>query len=508
MQRKFLHLLAALAISATPLAAQTQASTTPSGQTQPSPKNPQGKTPKPVNSEGGAPAVPAGLQPSAQPTERSTQPPQPTAAKTGAAADAQRDINLASDQIRALKSKQYKTAPIVIRGGKVLTVTKGVIDNGSVVLQNGRITYVGPASGAKAPAGARVVDATGMTVYPGLIDMQTDLGLVEIEAEPMTVDKVERSDEITPQMHVYDGFHAESERIPITRVNGITNALVLPGEQNTLPGQGSFIQLDGGDRDDMLMVEDIAMPLNFGDGQKRTARPGQPGTSAYPSTREGLMAQLRQAFYDAQDYERQLEAGKAIKRDQRLEALLPYLEGKRPVIVGASEGSDVKTAMRLAEEFHLKVILNHVTHSQGVLDQVANYHVPVIVGPIYDFPRETERYDAVYKVPAELYKRGVKIAFASYDSQYTRNLPYAAGYAVAFGLPYDEALKAITINPAEMLGLGDQLGSLEVGKLGNVVIANGDPLDVKTDIKHVFIDGEEVPMTNRQMQLRDEYMSR
>jgi imidazolonepropionase-like amidohydrolase len=407
----------------------------------------------------------------------------------------------------------------VIRGGKLLTVSHGVIENGVVVLQNGRITYAGTAAGARTPADAKVIDATGMTVYPGLVDMQTDLGLVEIEAEPMTVDKVEPSDEITPQMHVYDAFHAESQRIPVTRVNGVTNALILPAETNTLPGQGSFVQLAGRDRDEMVLVEDIAMPLNFGPEQRRSVRFGAGGGGQYPSTRMGEIAQMRQAFYDAQDYRRSIDdyqrkssggdkKATPPKRDMKLEALLPYLDGKRPVIVGAEEGSDVKTAMRLAEDFKLKVILNHVTHAQGILDEVASYKVPVIVGPIYDFPKETERYDAIYKVPAELHKRGVKIAFASYDSQYTRNLAYEAGYAVAFGLPYDEALRAITLNPAEMLGLADQLGSLDAGKLGNVVVANGDPLDVKTDVKHVFIAGEEVPMDNRQIRLRDEYMRR
>ncbi|GAC1657235.1 MAG: amidohydrolase [Acidobacteriaceae bacterium] len=481
------------------------------GQTQPSPQNPQGQTPTPVSPEGGAPAV--GQSTPATPASdqhKGTQPPQAASAPTGAALEAQREAARPKQQMDALKAHKVTTPVVVIRGGRVLTVTKGVIDNGAVVLRDGRITYVGPAAAAPKSAGAQVIDATGMTVYPGLIDMQTDLGLVEIEAEPMTVDKVEPSDEITPQMHVFDAFHAESARIPITRVNGVTNALVLPAETNTLPGQGSFIQLAGRDRDEMLMVEDIAMPLNFGPDQKRGGRGGPGGGQGggYPTTRMGEIAQMRQAFLDAQEYDHQLKAGKATKRDLKLEALLQYLRGERPVIVGASEGSDVKTAMRLAGDFHLRVILNHVTHSQGILDQLAAYKVPVIVGPIYDFPKETERYDAVYRMPAELQRRGVKIAFASYDSQYTRNLPYAAGYAVAFGLPYDEALKAITINPAEMLGLGDQLGSLEVGKWGNVVVANGDPLDVKTDVKHVFIEGREVPLENRQTQLRDEYMKR
>ena len=150
-------------------------------------------------------------------------------------------------------------------------------------------------------------------------------------------------------------------------------------------------------------------------------------------------------------------------------------------------------------------MLNHISHSQPVLDYVASLKVPVIVGPIYEDPKNYERYDAVYRLPGELYKRGVKIAFASYDAHAVRNLPYAAGYATAFGLPHDEALKAITLNPAEIWGVADQLGSLDVGKTANVVVADGDPLDVKSDVKRVFIDGREMPMTSRQTELRDRY---
>ena len=161
--------------------------------------------------------------------------------------------------------------------------------------------------------------------------------------------------------------------------------------------------------------------------------------------------------------------------------------------------------MELAQEFHLKVVLNHVPHAQNMLDKIASYHVPVIVGPIYELPQAGERYDAVYSMPAELQKRGVKIAFASYGNEFTRNLPYAAGYSVAYGLPYDEALKAITLNPAEIWGVADKLGSLDIGKTANIVIANGDPLDVRSAVKQVYIDGIAIPMVSRQTRLRDEY---
>jgi len=159
----------------------------------------------------------------------------------------------------------------------------------------------------------------------------------------------------------------------------------------------------------------------------------------------------------------------------------------------------------LANEFHLKIILNHLAHSASLLDKVAATGFPVIVGAIYAQPKETERYDAVFKLPAEMAKRGIKIAFASYDAHNVRNLPYAAGYAVGFGLPYDEAIKAITLNPAQMWGVADRLGSLDTGKLANVVVANGDPLDVKTDVKHVFINGAEIPLVSKQTELRDRY---
>jgi imidazolonepropionase-like amidohydrolase len=426
-----------------------------------------------------------------------------------------------SKQRTRIATSQVETAgPIAIRGGKLLTITHGVIENGVVVMDSGKITAVGGASTA-IPRGATVIDATGMTVYPGLIDSETNLGLVEVEADQRNNDLVEPSDEIMPHMHVADAFHSETERIPVVRVNGITNAIVAPGTDDSLPGQDILIQLDGKDRDQMILVRDVALPMNFSDEQRRRGGRGEGGVGGrFPSTRMGLAAQLRQAFIDAQDYEAKLQSpakksdsgtssrgsgGDHQKRDLKLEALLPYLHGQRPVVIGAKDGYDLENAMRLAREFNLKVVLNHVTHSQQILDEIASWKVPVIVGPIYDFPRADERYDAVYSLPAELYKRGVKIAFASYHVEHNRNLPYAAGYAVAFGLPYEEALKAVTINPAEIWGVADKLGSLDVGKTANVVIANGDPLDVKTDVKQVFIEGRRIPMENRQTRLRDQY---
>ncbi len=412
---------------------------------------------------------------------------------------------------------------IAITGGKLLTVSHGVIENGTIVLSGGQIAAVGEAGAVKIPAGATNVDAKGMTVYPGLIDSETNLGLSEIEADEASKDLVETSEEIFPNMHVYDAFHAETERIPVTRLNGITNAIVAPASDDTLPGQDIFIQLAGRDRDQMILGKDVALAMNFGGEQRRRGRDRK-----FPSTRMGLASQLRQTFLDAQayaadkaEYQAKLDkwekgdkkdsAPKPLKADLKLEALQPYLRGERPVVLGAYEGYEIEVAMQIAQEFKLKVVLNHVTHSQEILDKIAAYKVPVIVGPIYDFPSANERYDSVFTLPAELQKRGVKIAFSSAGGRggnpggFERNLPYAAGYAVAYGLPYDEALKAITLNPAEIWGVADKLGSLDVGKTANVVIANGDPLDVRTDVKQIYIEGHPIPMQSRQTRLRDEY---
>ena len=414
---------------------------------------------------------------------------------------------------------------IAITGGKVLTVSHGVIENGVVLIEGGKIAAVGTAASVKVPKGATIVDAKGMTVYPGLIDAETQLGLSEIASDRMTNDTVEPSEEIFPQMHVYDAFHAESEHIPITRFNGITNAIVAPANTDTIPGQDSFIQLAGRDRDSMLMVKDVALAMNFGEAPKRGNRgeAAGPAGGRYPSTRMGEISQMRQALIDAQEY--MARRGKPAASDDsasasaaggrggaagtsstlRNEALVPYLKGEKPVVLGAYDGHDVETAMAFAQEFHLKVILSHVTHAQDVLDKIASYHVPVIVGPIYDLPTANERYDAVYSVPGELAKRGVKVILASYNVSNSRNLPYSAGFAVAYGLPYDEAMKSITLNPAEAFGMGDKLGSLDVGKIANVVIADGDPLDVRTSVKQVYINGVAIPMETRQTRLRDEY---
>jgi len=266
---------------------------------------------------------------------------------------------------------------IAITGGKLLTISHGVIEHGVIVLQDGKIVAVGAAGAVKIPAGAVKVDATGMTVYPGLIDSETNLGLVEVESDRVNSDLVETSEEIFPQMHVYDAFHAETERIPVARFNGVTNAVVAPESEDTMPGQDIFIQLAGRDRDTMIVTKDVALAMNFGQEPKRGGRGGGEGGAAgrFPSTRMGEISQLRQALLDAQEYvQKKADAAKkpastktetaktedetpaegsgtgrrggaaSNKFDLRNEALIPYLKGK--FIPAAMKMSSHPSALR------------------------------------------------------------------------------------------------------------------------------------------------------------------
>lgn len=462
----------------------------------------------------------------------------------------------ASPQRPAATAGAADAAPIAIRGGRILTVSRGIIENGVVVMEGGKITAVG-AAGTAIPRNARVIDATNMTVYPGLIDSNTRLGLTEISLDTTTNDLVEPSDNITPHMRVVDAFHAESELIPVTRVNGITNAVVAPATMNTLSGQTAFIQLAGAHRDDMILVRDQALSLNFTGAQRRRGGGQGPGGGGggtrFPSTRMGLIAELRQAFLDAQEYARKwadfnrrgqqpqkqpqpareprgagdvqdppasqspaadtggTQAGRSgsdrttPKRDLKLEALLPYLEGRKPVLLTVDQTTDFNVIMELVREFKLRVIFNGVAHAHGALDQIKATGFPVIFQDIFEIPDDDDRYDRVFRLPAEFQRRGIKFAFATGSAHRVRNLPDMAGYSLGWGLSHEAALRAITLSPAEIWGLADQLGSIDVGKTANIVIANGDPLDVRTNVVRVFIGGREVPMSNRQTQLRDQY---
>jgi imidazolonepropionase-like amidohydrolase len=423
---------------------------------------------------------------------------------------------------------------ILIKDGKVLTMAGKEISHGSVLIQGAKIIAVGEK--IKAPADAKIIDARGKIIMPGLIDAATALGLMEISTVPATVDYDEATDPSTPQMRVIDGINPHSELIPIARVNGITTVLSAPGQANifvdqstpdqgnVFSGQSAIINLDGNTVEEMVVKFPAALHINLGEAPKR--RYG--AKNHMPSTRMGIAALFRQEFIKAQQYiQKKKEYEEALKKqkekeeekeeskksvsltspsqDLKMEALSKALTRELPVIVSAHRLDDITTALRLAEEFNLKLILLHGTEAYKIAAQLANKKIPVLVGPITTQPASMETLGAIYENAALLVKAGVKIAIQSSSAHFVKNLPYEAGLAVAYGLPREEALKAITINPAQILGVDDILGSLQPDNMANIIVVKGDPLEIVSQVTNVIINGKEIELTNRHIEIYKKY---
>ena len=414
---------------------------------------------------------------------------------------------------------------IAITGGKLLTVTHGVIDSGTVVVENGKIAAVG--RDVQAPAGARVIDARGKVVMPGMIDAGDQLGLVEIPAEQITVDATEYTDPVHPELRVLDALNPRSELFRVTRAEGITNALSAPAPGNLIAGQSALIQLDGDTVDKIVVKSPVALHINLGESSRSIyGEKGKP-----PSTRMGQMAVVRQEFLKAEHYRAEHEAyakrsaekkkaGEANSAEEepkrtgppatdlKMEALLAALDGKLPVIVHADRVSDLERALRLAEEFHLHLILAAASGAWRIADELAAKKVPVIVGPILEEPARMETLDARLDNAAQLYKAGVPIAIRTAAANEARDLPFEVGYAIASGLPEQAALEAVTINPARFFGVDDRLGSLEQGKQANLIVLDGMPFHTKTHVVTELIGGKVVDLSNHQTELYEFYKKR
>lgn len=410
---------------------------------------------------------------------------------------------------------------ILIKDGKIIPMTGKEISEGSVLIQGGKIVAVGKQ--LKAPANAKVINAKGKVVMPGIIDAYTALGLIEISGVSVTVDYDEATNPSTPQMRVIDAINPQSELIPIARVNGITTVLSAPAQGNVFSGQSAMINLDGNTVEEMMVKFPVALHMNLGEAPKRRYQ----AKNRLPTTRMGIAALIRQEFSKAQEYrekkekyERALKNQKDKKeeeevtkaasltappKDLKMEALCKALSQELPVIVRAHRMDDIITALRLTEEFNLRLILLHGTEAYRIADQLAKKKVPVLVGPITTQPSSMETLGAIYENAALLVEAGVKIAIQSSSAHSVRNLSYQAGLAVAYGLPHIEALRAITINPAQILGVDHILGSLEPGKLANVIVIKGDPLEITSQVTNVIIKGKEIELTNRQIEIYKKY---
>jgi imidazolonepropionase-like amidohydrolase len=396
--------------------------------------------------------------------------------------------------------------PIAIKGATIHPVSGPDIPSGTIVLENGKITAIG--ADAAIPSGAEVVDGTGKHVYPGLINANTVLGLVEIGAVRATVD-VEESGAINPNVRSITSVNPDSELIPVARAAGVLTALSVP-EGGLVSGQSAVLRLDGWTPEEMTVLSPAAMHLRWPNLTINRNPRARKSVKDQQKEIEKAQKQIRDAFQIARSYwQARKSPGPDFKSDLRWEALMPVFDGKVPLFVHASSLAQIQAALAWAKEMQLKIVLVDGDDAWRLAAQLKESDIPVILGPATSLPpRRDDDYDSGWSNAAKLQAAGVRFCIASNGrgaETNERNVGYEAGLAAGYGLPKDEALKAVTIYPAQILGVSDRLGSLEKGKAATLIMTNGDPLDFPTQVEAAFIDGRKIDLSNRQTRLRDKY---
>ena len=404
---------------------------------------------------------------------------------------------------------------------KIFTLAGSAIEDGTLIIHEGKIAAVGV--GLDIPADAQVIDATGLQVYPGFFDSITQMGLREIGAVSATVDSTETGS-YNPDVVAATAVSASSEHIPVTRAAGITEVLAVPGSGGfdsagaggVIGGQASAIHLAGWTIDEMLIKKSAAMVLNWPEIETRTfdfatfSRKEKPYSEAKLEY-DKQVNEITDWLERARHYAQALEKGSVAKydRDLKLEALTPVIRGELPLLVFADRSREIRAAVEFCDKQRLRMVLAGGSEAYKVKDLLRSKGVPVILRPVLTLPLdEDDPYDRLLSQPAELAAAGVKFAFASFDNSFARRLGQNAANAVAYGLPYEEALKAVTLYPAHIFGLDEQIGTLEQGKLANVIVTNGDPLELTTDVKYLFIRGQLTSLDNRHLHLYEKYAKR
>jgi imidazolonepropionase-like amidohydrolase len=415
----------------------------------------------------------------------------------------------------------------LLRNATVHPVSGPAIENASVLVLDGRIAEVGP---KVAPRGkVKIIEARGLHVYPGMIDSGSPIGLAEIASVRETVDTGELGD-FNPQLRALIAVNPSSEHIPVVRANGITTVLATPGTtpgargsatSGLIAGQASLVHLDGWTWEEMEIRRSAAMQMTWPVIQSGRGGPPDlesllPGLAARRTTfaeaRRNQQMQVRkiQDFFDAaRRYQKAKAAGEAIPPDLRYEAMIPVLEGKVPLMITASREREIREALEFAAREKLRIVLAGVRQPGKALDEIARRNIPVVLGTTFVTPlEEDDPYDEPFTLPAQLHKAGVKFCFASFGVQFARNLPYQAAQAVPFGLPYDEALKSVTLNAAQVWGIDSEYGSIEKGKFADLIVTDGDPLEIRTQVKMMFIKGAPVDLESKHTRLYKRYMAR
>jgi imidazolonepropionase-like amidohydrolase len=392
---------------------------------------------------------------------------------------------------------------VAITGGKVYPVSGPPIENGTVLVRDGKIVAVG--ANVSVPGDATRIDATGKWVTPGLINALTGLGVTEVGAVPQTVDRSARGDSgVAAAFPVWEGINPASTMFAPARNEGITSVVVVP-TGGLIAGQAALIDLVPGTVTDMINKAPVAMVAQFGD-------PRSGGSNA----RGEQYVRLKELLEDARTYSRRraeferAQTREFAARRADLEALIPVVEGRLPLMVDADRASDIDAVLRLAREENVKVIVAGGAESWMVADRLAAANVPVVVGSMDNIPQSFATLGSRQETPALLQRARVKVVLIANGSGgeevfNVRNLKYDAGVAVAYGMSWDDALRAITLTPAEVLGVANRVGSLQAGRDANIVIWSGDPFEFSTRVEHVLIRGREVTEASRQDELMRRY---
>ncbi len=403
-----------------------------------------------------------------------------------------------------------------IRGARIVTLAGEPIEKGNIVIRDGRISEVGPE--VAIPDGAEVLEAEGLEVYPGIMDAVSQLGLTEVGAVAVTNDTVELG-EFNPQIRAAAAVHPASEHIPVARANGITHAVATPGSFSEFGGRGfgfqgqaSLVNLDGWTVEEMAIAPSVGMVLRW---PSLVTREFDFSTFEFKTLKfedvkkkyDEQVRKLGEWIEDARRYARAAASGG--ERDLKLEALAPVVTKELPLLVVADEERDIRAAVEFASARDLRMVLLSGRDSWKVKDLLREKSIPVILGPTLALPAtEDTPYDKPFTTASELQAAGVRVIFASYGSSDSRLLPHEVGNAVAYGLPWEEGLKGITLYPAQLFGLGDSLGSIEEGKTANLVVTDGDPLEIKTEVKFLFINGKLTGLENKHRSLYEKYRAR
>ncbi|CAN5375833.1 amidohydrolase [soil metagenome] len=433
-------------------------------------------------------------------------------------------VNAQNDGSQNNKTGRAGTFAVV--GARIVPVSGPTIESGTIVIQNGKIAAVG--ASVSIPAGAEKIDGKGLTVFPGMIDAATNLGLVEIpQGLNASVDTSEVGN-INANAKAIKGIHPHSAHVNVTRVNGITTVMSYP-TGGLVSGQGAVINLNGSTQAEMAVVGEYGLVINFpriaggggfggggGGGFGGFGGGQQADFNELVRRRDTQVEELKKVFRSAEQYLKAREAYSKDKSlpyvatDQGYDAMEPYIRGQKPIIFTAERERDIRGVAKFVADMKIKGVIVGGQEAWKAADVLKQNSIGVIYTNVYNLPvRDDDPYDYLFEAPSKMQAAGVKYCISPGDAgAEVRDLPYQAGLAASFGLSKEDALKSVTLYAAEVLGVADKMGSLEVGKMANVVVADGDILDGRTNIKYIFIGGRMIPLTSRHTELFDSFKDR